>query len=74
MTHFSELKKLNYKEQKYILIQTAGSIATTMLINNIEPGGRREGGGYCKCAVCESHNFLIPLQYAEKNRFPPTKN
>ena len=45
MTHFSELKKLNYKEQKFILIQTAGSIATTMLINNIEPGGRREGGG-----------------------------
>ena len=44
MTHFSELKKLNYKEQKFILIQTAGSIAT-MLINNREPGGRRGGGG-----------------------------
>ena len=45
MTHFSELKKLNYKKQKFILIQTAGSIATTMLINNREPGGRRERGG-----------------------------
>ena len=44
-----------------------------MLINNREPGGGREGGGYCKCAVCESHNFLIPLQYAEKIDSPQPK-